>query len=328
MEQSMQENQDVRQEADVQKPSPTVEKNKKMFFWGIGGALLLVILVAFGVGTYRVYAYGSQDRFSTTVAKILRLPIVRVNGTSVSYSEYVSDMQALKLMIAYDSAKNKQTPTLTNEQISDQVLLRLAGNIVLKDTANKYGVLVEDKDRQDLKTQMLKQFSSESEEQQEISKRYGWDMKTFEEKIMVPYILQNKTSKKLAEDVLDQIKKGASFEEMAKKYGEDGTSAQGGDLGWFAKGQIPPEVETVAFSLKKGELSSELVQSEYGYHILKVNEKRVEKIKNAKGKLVPTEQVKAQHILFLFPGMERYVNEQLEQASVKMFGKVHDPFNK
>lgn len=81
--------------------------------------------------------------------------------------------------------------------------------------------------------------------------------------------------KKQAEDLLAQIKKGANFEELAKQHSEDEASAsKGGDLDFFNKGAMVPEFDKVAFELQPGQMTQELVKTNYGYHIIKVTDKR------------------------------------------------------
>jgi peptidyl-prolyl cis-trans isomerase SurA len=81
--------------------------------------------------------------------------------------------------------------------------------------------------------------------------------------------------KSLAEAVLDSIKHGADFAEMAKKYSEDMYSKmKGGDIYYITGGELPKSLEDAAYNTPVGQVYPELVRSPYGYHIIKVTDKR------------------------------------------------------
>lgn len=77
-----------------------------------------------------------------------------------------------------------------------------------------------------------------------------------------------------ADDILKQLQHGGNFEELAKKNSEDpGSAIKGGELGWITHGQTVPNFEKTAFSLQPGQMSG-VIQTEYGYHIIQVEEKQ------------------------------------------------------
>ncbi len=89
-----------------------------------------------------------------------------------------------------------------------------------------------------------------------------------------------------AQDVLKQVKNGGNFADLAKKYSEDpGSKDNGGDLGFIVRGQTVPNFEKFAFSAKPNEIS-DIITTEYGYHIIQVLEKEPARVK-------PFEEVKA-----------------------------------
>jgi len=91
--------------------------------------------------------------------------------------------------------------------------------------------------------------------------------------------------------VLKQAKAGGDFAKLAQEHSQDGSAAQGGDLNYFTREQMVPEFAKVAFELKPGEVS-DIVETQFGYHIIKV-------VDHQEAKAIPYEQVNAQIKQFL-----------------------------
>jgi hypothetical protein len=190
-----------------------------------------------------------------------------------------------------------------------------------------------------LADRMAQNFKSPDELDKELKNRYGWNFKTYRNKVIAPFVLQNKVAEKIegdpvkheearvaAQKVLDEIKAGGDFATLAKQYGEDGTASVGGDLGWFGKGKMVAQFEDAAFALKKGELAPELVETMFGYHIIRVDDKKTEWVKNDAGKSEKQEMVKARHILFRFPSASDYLDKLARDSKIKLLLGVHNPF--
>ncbi|QWV95142.1 peptidylprolyl isomerase [Geomonas oryzisoli] len=98
---------------------------------------------------------------------------------------------------------------------------------------------------------------------------------------------ERKRAKEKAEALLKRVKAGEDFAAVAKAESSCPSASQGGDLGAFGRGEMVPAFEKAAFGLKKGEVSG-VVESEFGYHIIKVTDKQeagAEKFENVKDKI-------------------------------------------
>lgn len=118
-----------------------------------------------------------------------------------------------------------------------------------------------------------------------------------------------------AEAVLQQAKSGADFAELAKKFSEDpGSRDTGGDLDYFGRGRMVPEFETAAFALEPGQIS-DLVRTQYGFHIIRLADKKAAVIRTF-------EEVRAQIEDQL---RQQRATEQLAARAAELAGRIEDP---
>ena len=118
-----------------------------------------------------------------------------------------------------------------------------------------------------------------------------------------------------AKAVEEELKKGADFAELAKKKSKDPGASDGGDLGFFTKDQMVPEFSAVAFALEPGKISDP-VKSQFGWHVIKVEEKRNRKPPDF-------EQVKAQIETYVTRKAQAdYVAKLREAAKVERMDKA------
>jgi len=117
--------------------------------------------------------------------------------------------------------------------------------------------------------------------------------------------LDTKASREKIETLLRRARSGESFESLANEATEDPSGkGRGGDLGWFGRGQMVKPFEEAAFALKEGEVSG-VVETVFGYHIIKVDERRAQ---TAPGGAAANDQVRARHILIRYNSAPRSPN--------------------
>jgi len=195
-------------------------------------------------------------------------------GPAELQEEFVYRNQKVKLDYAYIKPEDLQAKiSLTDAEINAAYEKNKATYQVPEKRIVRYAILDVNQVRQSLQ---ISDDQLKAQYQQNIQ-QYQVPNRVHVEHILLMTVgkpdAEVEEIKKKAEDILSQAKKGANFEDLAKKYSEDpGTKDKGGDLGWIVQGQTVAEFEKAAFSLPKGSIS-DLVKTQYGFHILKIMDK-------------------------------------------------------
>ncbi len=191
---------------------------------------------------------------------------------------------------------------VSDEQIDRQLEMQM--NYFIQQYGSKerveqvYGMSIERikrEFREDVKKELMAQMVQQRKfgnidvtrrEVYEFYKEYKDSLGLIPEKLTISHIFINPQNNKrlqkkaynLAKKLLDSLKHGADFAELARKYSDDpGSAKDGGNLGWAKRGVFYPEFEAAAFALKKGEISG-IVKTPVGYHIIQLLDKRGEAI--------------------------------------------------
>lgn len=205
--------------------------------------------------------------------------LVETNSGNVSQEELYETMkerfgEEVLQQLVYEkvlSEKYKVTDKEVNEKI-DEVKKSLGDNF---DSALAQSGM---KDEEDLKESIkfnllqekaaLKDVKATDKEMKEYYKNYKPEIKA-------RHILVKE--EKIAKEVKSKLDSGAKFEDLVKEYSQDsGTVKNGGDLGWFGAGKMDPQFEEAAFNLDVNKVSGP-VQSQSGFHIIQVTDKKQKK---------------------------------------------------
>ena len=188
--------------------------------------------------------------------------------------------------------------------ISEKLLIQEAENMGLKEDSD---VLEQIKK---MTEQILVQVLIEREildkikvDDEEVLEYYEQNKDSFTEKEQVHLYNILLETEKEAQDVLEQLKAGGDFNGIAIEKSTGPSATQGGDLGYLTKGTIIPEIEEVVFALELEELSK-VIKTDFGFHILKITEKKPETVRTP-------EEVKEEIIQTLLPTKQKEAFENL-----------------
>ncbi len=225
----------------------------------------------------------------------------------------------------------KRDITISKEEVDEykeDMIEQIGGKDNLKELLSKNNMTEDDFNTMvanDIQvSKLINTLSPVSVSEGEVKKFYAENKAskfTYPDSVRASHILIKDKAK--AENVLKQAKApNADFSELAKKYSEDtGSAVNGGDLGFFAKDQMVKPFADAAFSLKPDEVS-DLVQSEFGYHIIKVKDRK-------KAGVMPYNEIKSEIKKYLEDDkkvkvLQKFIDGQKSQIKVEYLNPDYD----
>ncbi|WP_313194698.1 peptidylprolyl isomerase [Shinella zoogloeoides] len=221
------------------------------------------------VALVAIVAAGTSVRAQDAAAD----PVVaKVGAVEIHESELKLGMAGLDPQLANLPDDQKRVAALSSI-IDVKLLAADADKEGLKDTADFKQRLAFLTDRE-LHNAYFKKHVVDAVTPEEVKARYDKEIAAIEpqDEIRARHILV-KTEEE-AKAIIKDLDAGKDFVEIAKEKSTDPNKSEGGDLGYFAKGRMVPEFEAAAFALEKGAYSKEPVKTQFGYHVIKVEDKR------------------------------------------------------
>lgn len=198
--------------------------------------------------------------------------LATVNGTPITNNMYRAYLRELA---------GGQEPQISAQQ-RQMVLNRLVDMEVLSQAAQKSGLQNDPKVATELKIQktgfLAQQMVEQYVSQHPVTKEQlnGAYQKKVQATPGTEYKARHILVKSEAEakNIINQLNHGANFATLAKKYSTDATKSQGGELGWFSPDQMVPEFSNAVEHLKKGEYTKEPVHTQFGWHVIQLEDTR------------------------------------------------------
>lgn len=200
-------------------------------------------------------------------------PVVAdINGHKITYSQVMAAKADLPKK--YQSKSDDELFTALVEQAVDSYLIEKAATAA--DVGNKPEVkkaLEKAKESILVQAYLLEKIKDKVTDAK-VKAKYEEVVKNYpkEDEIHLRHILVDK--KEIAQSVIKALKNGTDFKKLAQSKSKDGTAKEGGDLGFFRKSELPQELADAAFALKPGAYSEEPVKTDFGWHVLMVEQIR------------------------------------------------------
>jgi hypothetical protein len=272
-----------------------------------------------------------------SIFSVLPVPIFKVeDGPAVTSKKLIKNVSAVRtfyesqdfasmgLRVDFGTEEGKLRLKIKEREVLD----KLVENAIIWKIAQEKGISVS---KSDSERELLSKISEAGLKPAEfalnVKKMYGWSLEDFREEIVHPQIYMDRlfeyyknnlgkevaAYRKIKEAEATLTDDNSNFQEVAKNYSEGESAKNGGDLGWFKKDQLVPEVAEAAFKIEKGERSG-IITSTLGFHIILLEDKKT----GQDGQGEQLEEVKLKQIFTRDGGFVEWLTNKKKEADVSI----------
>lgn len=281
--------------------------------------IVLVLLSSLLFSSLLLYRYQSTSSFAYRVSQLVPFPVTKIDNEYVAYENYLFELNyALFYYETYDQEGvdiNSSEGEAIQDQLKKDALTKVKLDTVAKTIAAENGIKITDQ-QIDEQIEFIRNQggigSSDDVLNDILESSYNWDINDLRRTIRLqltrqslPRLLDTETNAD-AEAAVQELADGEKFGDVAKKYSDDEvTKDQNGLIGDVTQTDsiLPPEFINAVYSLEEGEVS-ELIESRFGLHIIKVNEIKEDGVRNVS------------HILLTYFNIEEFLTNELEKKEV------------
>lgn len=242
-----------------------------------GQSLLLIALLGLGL-----LVTACDSKKGGDDSKVL----ATVNGEAITEKDYQDYLKLRQTQQAPISDKEKEKKVVLDEMVNRVLLVQNAVTNKLDEEPDVYFQIKRQRENVLARAMVRKYLKDTPISDDDVKKRYDQEVeKTHKLEYRARHILTETEAE--AREIIKQLDKGASFADLAKKKSVDVRSGkEGGDLGWFNQGAMVPEFFDAVVAMKKGQTTKDPVKTDFGWHVIKVEDSRPLKVP-------PFEQIKA-----------------------------------
>lgn len=259
----------------------------------LSGAAILLLAGVFVVAVM-IYGFDADNRLTEKTSRLVPFPVAVWGANWVSENELRGELASVRsfyenqdfsdlgMRVDFNTDDGKKRLAIKKKDI----LQKLIEDRLIENEAKKRGLTITKDDISQAVSRKMDEYGSEQYLKDNMQKLYGWSIQDFEDKIVKPdmyrqalaqSVRESDPSQKEAKDKIDaalrELDSGADFADVATKYSDGESAKSGGELGWFNKTEMLPEIASVVFNLEKGD-RSQVIESSLGYHIVLVEDKK------------------------------------------------------